>query len=61
MAELTQLTGDSQRCAQLLYFTTPSVTADGSITRRHLVDATGAVTGIEERWVRRCQILPRKS
>ncbi|MBE2212711.1 MAG: hypothetical protein IAE82_02490 [Opitutaceae bacterium] len=33
MAELTRLIGDAARPAQLLYFTTPSLTADG----RHLV------------------------
>lgn len=37
------------------------VNENGSMTIRFLVDATGAVTGIEERWVRRRQTIPRKS
>jgi len=37
------------------------VSDDGSMTIRFLVDATGAVTGAEERWVRRRQTIARKS
>ncbi len=34
---------------------------DGSMTIRFLVDDTGAVTQVEERWVRRRQLVPRKA
>lgn len=37
------------------------VTEDGSMTIRFLVDDVGAVTGVEERWVRRRQTVPRKA
>jgi hypothetical protein len=37
------------------------VNEDGSMTIRFLVDATGTVTGVEERWVRRRQTVARKS
>jgi len=37
------------------------VNEDGSMTIRFLTDETGAVTGVEERWVRRRQTIPRKS
>jgi len=37
------------------------VNEDGTMTLRFLVDDTGAVTGVEERWVRRRDIIPRKS
>lgn len=33
----------------------------GTMTIRFLVDDTGAVTGVEERWVRRRQTIPRKA
>lgn len=33
----------------------------GTMTIRFLVDETGAVTGVEERWVRRRQTVPRKA
>ncbi len=36
------------------------VNEDGSMTIRFLVDDKGAVTGVEERWVRRRQTIPRK-
>lgn len=36
------------------------VIEDGSMTIRFLVDDAGAVTGVEERWVRRRQTVPRK-
>ncbi len=36
------------------------VNEDGSMTIQFLVDSTGAVTGVEERWVRRRQTIPRK-
>lgn len=37
------------------------VNESGNMTLRFLVDDTGAVTGVEERWARRRQIVPRKS
>lgn len=36
------------------------VSEDGSMTIQFLVNEAGAVTGVEERWVRRRQIVPRK-
>lgn len=36
------------------------VSEDGSMTLGFLLDETGAVTGAEERWVRRRQTIPRK-
>jgi hypothetical protein len=36
------------------------VNEDGSMTIRFMVDDTGAITGVEERWVRRRQTIPRK-
>jgi hypothetical protein len=36
------------------------VSEDGSMTIQFLLDETGAVTGAEERWVRRRQTIPRK-
>jgi hypothetical protein len=37
------------------------VKEDGSMTIRFLVDDAGTVTGVEERWVRRRQTVPRKA
>jgi hypothetical protein len=37
------------------------VIEDGSMTIRFLVDESGSVTGVEERWVRRRQTVPRKA
>jgi hypothetical protein len=37
------------------------VSEDGTMTIRFLVDDAGAVTGVEERWVRRRQTIARKS
>ena len=37
------------------------VNEDGSMTIQFLLDETGAVTGVEERWVRRRQTIVRKS
>lgn len=37
------------------------VIEDGSMTIRFLVDDTGTVTGVEERWVRRRQTVPRRA
>lgn len=37
------------------------VNEDGTMTIRFLVDASGAVTGVEERWVRRRQTVARKT
>lgn len=37
------------------------VNEDGSMTIRFLVDEAGTVTGVEERWVRRRQTVPRKT
>lgn len=37
------------------------VSEEGNMTLRFLVDDTGAVTGVEERWVRRRQTVPRKT
>jgi hypothetical protein len=37
------------------------VNADGTMTIRFLVDDQGTVTGVEERWVRRRQTIPRKT
>lgn len=37
------------------------VNEDGSMTIHFLTDETGAVTGVEERWVRRRQTIPRKA
>jgi hypothetical protein len=36
------------------------VREDGTMTIRFLLDEAGAVTGVEERWVRRRQTIPRK-
>lgn len=36
------------------------VNEEGNMTLRFLVDEAGAVTGVEERWVRRRQTVPRK-
>jgi len=36
------------------------VNEDGSMTIQFLVDETGTVTGVEERWVRRRKTIPRK-
>ena len=37
------------------------VNEEGNMTLRFLVDEAGAVTGVEERWVRRRQTVPRKA
>lgn len=37
------------------------VNEEGNMTLRFIVDETGAVTGVEERWVRRRQTVPRKA
>jgi hypothetical protein len=37
------------------------VNQEGTMTIRFLVDESGRVTGVEERWVRRRQTVPRKS
>lgn len=37
------------------------VNEEGNMTLRFLVDEAGKVTGVEERWVRRRQTVPRKS
>ena len=37
------------------------VNEDGTMTIRFLVDDQGAVTGVEERWVRRRQTIPRRT
>ena len=37
------------------------VSAEGRMTIQFQIDTKGVVTGVEERWVRRRQTIPRKS